>query len=54
MTNAIKDYSFAHLSIAKGEKDTIEKIVSSMYKDNIQIKKEENLSAFYKVDPPLL
>ena len=54
MTNATKDYFFARLPVAKGEKDIIEKIVSSIYKDNMQIRKEGNLSAFHKVDPPLL
>ena len=54
MTNAVEDYFFACLPVAKGEKDATEKIVSSMYKENIQIRKEGDLSAFYKVDPPLL
>ena len=54
MINAIDNYSFACLSVAKGEKDATEKIVSSMYKDNIQIRKEGDLSTFHKVDPPLL
>lgn len=54
ITNAVKDYFFACLPIAKGEKVAIEKIVSSIYKDNMQIRKEEDLSAFHKVNPPLL
>ena len=54
MTNAVEDYSFACLPVAKREKDATEKIVSSMYKDNMQIRKEGDLSAFHKVDPPLL
>ena len=54
MTNAVEDYFFARLPVAKGEKDATEKIVLSMYKDNMQIRKEGDLSAFHKVDPPLL
>lgn len=54
MTNAIEDYFFARLPVAKGEKDAIEKIVLSMYKDNMQIRKKGDLSAFHKVNPPLL
>ena len=54
MTNAVEDYSFARLPIAKGEKDAIEKIVSSMYKDSMQIRKKGDLSVFHKVNPLLL
>ena len=54
MTNAVEDYSFARLPVAKREKDATEKIVSSMYKDNMQIRKERDFSTFYKVNPPLL
>lgn len=54
MTNAVEDSFFACLLVAKGEKEATQKIVSSMYKDNMQIKKEEDLSVFYKVDPLLL
>ena len=54
MTNAIENYSFTHLPIAKGEKDATKKIISFMYKDNMQIKKEGDSSAFHKINPPLL
>ena len=54
MTNVIDKYSFAYLPMAKGEKNIIKKIVLSMYKDNIQIKRKENLSTFHKVDLPFL
>lgn len=53
MISVIEDYFFAHLSIVKRGKTTIEKIFSSIYKDNIQIKKGD-FSAFYKVNPLLL
>lgn len=35
MTYTIKKYFFAHLLIVKEEKDIIEKIILSMFKDNI-------------------
>lgn len=35
MTSITKKYSFACLLMLKEEKDTIEKIVYSIYKDNI-------------------
>ncbi len=54
MTNAADEYSFARLPVAKGEKNATEKVVSSIYKDNMQIRREGDLSAFHKVDPPLL
>lgn len=54
MRNAVEDYFFARLPIAKEEKDVKEKIISSIYKDNIQIRKERDLSAFHKVDPSFL
>ncbi len=54
MTHAVEEYSFACLLVAKGEKNETEEIISSMYKDNMQIRKEGDLSAFHKVDPPLL
>ncbi len=55
MTNAVDEYSFARLPMAKGEKNAMEEVVSSsMYKDNMQIRREGDLSAFHKVDPPLL
>ena len=54
MTHAAEEYFFACLPIAKGEKNVTEKIISSMYKNNMQIKKEKDLFAFYKFDLPLL
>lgn len=54
ITNAVEDYFFAFLLIVKREKDTTKKIVSFIYKDNMQIKKEGDLSAFHKIDPLLL
>ena len=54
ITNAADEYFFACLPIAKGEKNASEKVVSSMYKDNIQIRREGDLSAFHKVNSPLL
>lgn len=54
MTYTAEKYSFAHLPIAEKEKNAIDKIISSIYKDNIQIKRKRNLFTFYKVDPPLL
>ncbi len=35
MTNAADEYSFARLPVAKGEKNAMEEIVSSMYKNNM-------------------
>ena len=54
MTSVTKDYSFIHLPALKDDKTITKKIISSMYKDNIEIKKEKDLSAFHKVDLPLL
>ena len=54
MTNLAQKYSFARLLMVKGEKNVMEKIISSMYKDNMQIRKERDLFAFYKVDLLLL
>lgn len=54
MKNAVEDYFFVRLPIAKKEKDVKEKIISSIYKDNMQIRKEGDLSAFYKVNPSFL
>lgn len=54
MTNATNEYSFTCLPIVKGEKNTIKEIVSSIYKDNMQVKRKKDLSTFYKVDLPLL
>ncbi len=54
MPNAVDEYSFAHLLMTKGERNAMEEVVSSMYKDNMQIRREGDLSAFHKVNPPLL
>ena len=54
MTHAKEKYSFTCLPMAEGEKNATEKIVSSMYKDNMQIRREGDLSAFHKVDLLLL
>lgn len=54
MIYAVNEYSFARLLVAEGEKNVPEKIISSMYKDNMQIRKKRDLSALHKVDPPLL
>lgn len=54
MTNAVEDYFFARVPIAKGEKDATKKIVSFIYKDNMPIRKKEDLSSFHKFDPLLL
>lgn len=54
ITNTIKDCLFYLFAIIKGEKDTIEKIVLSMYKNNMQIRKKRDLSAFRKINAPLL
>lgn len=54
MIYVTKEYFFIYLPMAKGEKNVIEKIISSIYKDNMQIKKEKNLFAFHKFDLPLL
>ena len=54
MTNAVDKYFFTCLPIAKEEKNLIKKVVLSMYKDNMQIKRERDLSAFHKVNPSLL
>lgn len=54
MTHAIEEYFFDCLLVAKEEKNVTKKIISSMYKDNMQIKKKGDLSAFHKVNLPLL
>ena len=51
MTNAVEEYSFARLPVAKGEKDATEKIVSSMYKNNMQIRKKKIFLPFIKSIP---
>ncbi len=54
MINAIDKYFFTCLLIVKGEKNAIKKVVLSMYNNNIQIRREKDLSIFYKIDPPLI
>lgn len=54
MTNTAEEYSFACLPIVEKEKNIIKKIISSMYYNNMQIKKEEDFSTFHKVDLLLL
>lgn len=48
MIYSANKYSFAHLTIAKREKNAIDKIVLIMYITIISIKKKSNLSIFYK------
>lgn len=48
------EYHFAHLPMANEEKNVTEKIILSMYNDNIQIRREKDLSTFHKFDWPLL
>lgn len=52
--NTADEYSFVCLLMAKREKNITEKIVLSIYKDNIQIKREKDCSTFYKIDLLLL
>lgn len=54
MSYDAEEYFFAQLPIGKGEKNVIEKIVLSIYKDNIQMRKKEDLSIFHKINPTLL
>lgn len=54
MTNAIDKYFFICLPIAKEEKFVIEKVILSINKHNMQIKREKDLFAFDKIDPLLL
>lgn len=54
ITNATEEYFFTRLSMVKREKDIIENIILSMYKDNIQIRRKGDLLTFHKVDLPLL
>lgn len=54
ITNTVDKFSFTCLLIAKDEKNITEKVISSIYKNNIQIRKERDLSVFYKIDPLLL
>ncbi len=35
ITNTVNEYSFACLPVAKKEKNTMKKVVSFMYKDNM-------------------
>lgn len=52
--NAVDKYSFTYLPLAKREKNIIKKIVSFIYKDNMQIRKKRDLFIFYKVNLLLL
>lgn len=54
ITSTVEDYSFARLPEIKGGKTVREKIILSIYKDNMQIKKEVNLFTLHKVDLLLL
>lgn len=54
MTNAVDKYFFACLFVGKWEKNVMEKVVLSIYKDNIQIRKKKDLSTFHKIDLLLL
>lgn len=54
MTHITEKYSFACLIMVKKEKNITEKTVSFIYKNNMQIKREKDLSTFPKIDPPLL
>lgn len=52
--NAVDKYFFAYLPMAKREKNIEKKIISSIYKDNMQIRRKKNLSTFYKFNLLLL
>ena len=54
MTNAIDEYFLAYLLMVKEKKNVTEKIILSIYKDNIQIRREKDFFAFHKVDLVLL
>lgn len=54
MTHTTEKYFFAYLIMVKNEKNIIEKTVSFIYKNNMQIKREKDLSTFHKIDLPLL
>lgn len=53
MRDVAGNYSFAHLLVTKEEKNATKKIVSYIYKDNMQIKKKD-FSTFHKVNLLLL
>lgn len=53
-TYAVKEYFFACLPVAEGEKNITEKIILSIYKEDIESRKERDLFAFYKVNLLLL
>ena len=54
ITNAADEYIFIFLPIAKKKKNAIKKVILSLYKDNMQIKRKRDLSTFYKVNSLLL
>ena len=54
MTNTVDEYFFACLPMAKGEKTAMEKVVSLIYKNNMQIRRKGDLFTFHKVDLLLL
>lgn len=53
-TYAVEEYFFACLPVAEGEKNITEKIILFIYKEDIEIRKERDLFAFYKVNLLLL
>lgn len=50
----MEKYFFPYLFMAKREKNIIKKIVSSIYKDTMQIRKKRDFFAFHKIDLSLL
>lgn len=54
ITNTINEYFFVYLLIANEEKNIMKKVVLSIYKDNMQIRKKRDFFAYYKFDLPLL
>lgn len=54
MIYTINEYFFICLPMTKEKKYITNKIVLSIYNDNMQIRKESDLSAFYKVNTLLL
>lgn len=45
--NAIDKYFFLYLFMVKGKKNIMEKVVLSIYKNNIQIRKNRDFFTFY-------
>lgn len=54
ITGAATEFAFARLPIMQENKEEVKKAVQEMYKGNMQIRKEAELSPFHTVDPPLL